>query len=160
MPAAVMKVLHNVAAEYPDDLKKEIFKAVGKIDHIEVFGQEILCAAFIQSPFFGNGMLVKGDKEQNEDKWQSKCFLVLKLGDKVEKAAKEQGLALPRVGDWCFGNVQEHFQLSVRGTGSASLKDPKEPNKNVRPWGDAGWPCRLVMLSDLRGRTTRPQDVM
>jgi hypothetical protein len=54
---------------------------------------EILPRIF--EPFFttkqiGKGTgLVRGHKEQEEDKWQSKAFIVLKLGESAEAAAKK-----------------------------------------------------------------------
>lgn len=158
---AIIKLHHNEADDYPADLKAEILEAIGKIDHIEIFGEEVLVAAFVQTPFFGNGQMLKGEKLQNEDKWQSKSFLVIKIGDGVEAACKRSGRKVPKVGEWYFGNVQEQWQLSVRGKGWKSRKDPKDASHYLRPWGEAGWPCRTVLLADIRGATNgRPQDVI
>lgn len=161
MAAPVMKVLHSAAEEYAADLKKEIFASIGDISHIEVWGQEVLVAAYVTSPFFGNGTMLKGDKDQIEDKWQAKSFLVIKLGDRVEKACKEQGLAVPKVGGWYYGNVQEHWQLGCRGVGAKARTDPKDATKFLRPWADGGWPCRQVLVADIRGSCGgRPQDIV
>lgn len=158
--AAIMSVLHSAEDKYPNEVKDEILAAVGDIDHLEVFGEEILVAAYVQSPYFAGGRLLKGDKEQNEDKWQSKCFLILKLGNTVEKNALKHGLPVPKVGEWYWGNVQEHWQLSVRGIGHKARRDSQDATKFIRPWRDGGWPCRMVCLADIRGKNPRPQDIM
>lgn len=159
-PAAIMKVLHNVEEDYPDTLKREIADAVGDISHIEIEGEEVLVAAFIQSPYFGKTRMLKGEKEQNEDKWQSKCMLVINVGNGVVASCTKYKRRIPQPGDWVFGDVKEHFQLSIHGIGSKSWMDEKDPTRRVRPWSDGGWPCRMVLVGDIRGYTTRPQDIM
>ncbi len=164
--AAVMAVLHKAEPTYADELRAEILKAVGNLDHIEVFGQEILVAAYVTSPYYGERMagrkrLLKGEKEQNEDKWQAKSFMILKLGNGVAAAAAKSGRPAPEVGSWYFGNVQEHWQLSVRGIDAEGARDEDDKSKYIRPWGNAGWPCRMVLLADIRGGCgNRPQDIV
>ena len=155
----VMAVMHNVPKGYPEELAKEIFAAIGDTKHIEIWGQEILVAPFIQSATYGSGTILRGEKEQEEDKWQAKSFLVLKIGNGVEKACKQHGLPMPIVGEWYFGDVKEHWMLNIRGKNAKGRKEPGA-TQFYRPWGDGGWPCRMVLLSDIRGKTTRPQDVM
>lgn len=152
---AVMRVLHNVVTEYPDELKAEILAAVGNLDHIEVWGQEVLVAPFIHPKKSTGGIIMPG-MDIYDDKWQSKTFLVLKMGDEaIELAAKKKRGEV--VGDWCYGNVQEHWHMSVHGIGARARKDVH--GNDMREWG-AGWPCRQVLWGDIRGRTTRPQDIM
>lgn len=155
MPPAIMKVLHNIDDAYPDELKREILSAVGKIDHIEVWGEEVLVGAFHQ-PVKSRGGIIMRDAD---DKWQSKSFLILKLGTKAEKIVKSKGEG-PAVGDWCYGMPQECDHLSVKGVGSKmwTEKQGDGVTRNRRDW--EGWPCRLVLIGDIRGRTTRPQDIM
>lgn len=153
----VMAVMHDVPAEYPAELKKEIFQAIGDIDHIDVWGEEILVAPYAQ-PLMQRGIIRPGT-ENEEDKWQSKSFLVLKVGDGVEKAAKAHGKKVPIVGAWYYGNVQEHWMLNVRGVGAKGHKLPGA-SEFYRPWGNGGWPCRQVLFADIRGKTMRPQDIL
>lgn len=161
MTAALMKIHHNELDEYPAQLKKEILEALGNIDHLELFGEEVMCAAFVSSPFHGKTQILKGDNQQNEDKWQGKSFLVVKLGDQVEAACKRSGRRLPKVGSWYWGFPSEVDNFSTKGIGAKSRKDPKDETKNLRPWGDAGWPMRLILVGDIRGLCgNRPQDIM
>lgn len=163
---AVMAVLHKAEPTYADELRKEILAAIGNIDHIEVWGQEVLVAAYVTSPYYGERRpgfkrILKGENEQTEDKWQAKSFLVLKLGDGVEAACKKSGRQVPRIGGWYYGNVQEHWQLSVRGIDAKGAHDEDDSSKYIRPWGNAGWPCRQVLLADIRGSCGgRPQDIV
>lgn len=159
MPAASMKVLHSATPDYVKELKKEILAAVGDMSGIEVWGQEVLVAPYMTSATTASGFWV-GEKAQNEDKWQAKSFLVLKLGDKVEAAAKSNGTKVPKVGDWYYGFPSEHDMLSICGPGSKNAVIIT-PNKVEVPKREfSGWPCRLVLVKDIRGRTERPQDVM
>lgn len=160
MPPAVMKVLHEAVDSYPADLKKEILDAVGDLSYFDIFGQEVLVAPFIQSATYKNTTILVGDATQAEDKWQGKSFMILKLGDKVEKACKENGWHVPKIGDWYFGMPGEHDHLSVHGPGAKKrkIKDANGNEHDARKF--SGWPCRLVLVSDIRGKTTRPQDIM
>lgn len=156
---AIMKVLHNVEQDYPAELKAEIIAAVGNLDHIELWGEEVLVAPFIQ-PGKTKGGIITGVRQQTEDKWQSKSFLILKLGVKAQKIADGGSTYAPKVGDWCFGFPQEADHVSVRGPGykMAKSKDFDGETRQVRDF--EGWPCRLVLIGDIRGRTGRPQDIM
>lgn len=156
---AIMKVLHNVEPDYPGELKAEIVAAVGNLGHIELWGEEVLVAPFIK-PGKTKGGLIIGGKEQKEDQWQGKSFLILKLGHKAAEISKSRGKDRElHVGDWGFGFPQEGSHLSVRGPGfkMAKSKDFDGEVRQVREW--EGWPCRLVLIGDIRGRTTRPQDI-
>lgn len=155
---AITKVLHDVKDEYPAQLKSEIFAALGDISYIEVWSQEVLVAPFVQAA--KRGSLIVPGSQQAEDKWQSKAFLIIKLGERAAAAAKQHGIPLPAVGDWCYGAPQECQHLSIRGTGSKMWreKDRDGETRQLRDW--EGWPCRLVMIGDIKGRTTRPQDIM
>jgi hypothetical protein len=81
LPDRSARLMHEAPDDYPDDLKKEIFEAIGNIDHIEVFGQEILVAPYIQPPRRKSGLIVSQTNFEVDDKWMSKSFLVLKLGE-------------------------------------------------------------------------------
>lgn len=155
---SVAQVLHAVHVEYADELKKEIVLAVGNLKDIEVWGEEVLVAPFVHPEISKGGIIMPTSTDQNDvmdDKWQAKCFLVLKLGDRAEEIARKKGR--PNVGDWCYGNVQEHWHLSIKGQGSRRAMKPGTSTP-MRAWD--GWPCRLVLIGDIRGRTKRPHEIM
>lgn len=179
MATAVMQVLHSIDDDYAAELKAEIFAAVGNLDHIEVWGQEILVGGFIRPTKSRGGIILDGTTMADDDKWQSKSCLILKVGsgalpaipaltDPIKQVEamdaynqlvqRKWGGRVPQVGDWVYGNVQEHFHLNIRGPGAESRKNPD--GSFYRKKGENGWPCRMVLIGDIRGRTTRPQDIM
>lgn len=156
MVEAVMKVLHGVPAEYLKDLEQEIHDAVGDLSGIGLWGQEILVAPFHQPTIRKSGLIVTNSKQNIDDKWQSKTFMVLKLGDKVEAAALKVGRPMLEVGKWYWGAPVEHDHLSVKGNGGMN-----RPPINGQPYREfEGWPCRTVLLGDIRGPILRPWEIM
>lgn len=154
---SVMAVLHDVHQEYLKDLESEIMDAVGDMSGIVLWGQEILVAPFHQPTIRKSGIIMAGnDPQAIDDKWQSKTFMVLKLGATAEAAAKKAGKPIPVVGKWYFGAPESHKHMSVMGRGSKN-----RPPVNGQPYrAFKGWPCRLVLVGDIDGGITRPWEVM
>lgn len=152
---AVMKVLHNVDPDYLPDLEREIIEALGNYD-MELWGQECLVAPFHQQPIRKSGLIIAGGESTYDDKWQSKSFMVLRLGDGVLPFCEKNKKPVPEIGKWYFGYPLEHDHLSIQGEGSK-----KRPPISGMPYREfSGWPCRLVLISDIRGRTGRPWEIM
>lgn len=157
MPEAIMKVLHGGADEaYLKDLEAEIMDAVGDLSGIGIWGQEILMATFHQPAIRKSGLIVGHATQSVDDKWQSKSLLVLKLGDKAGAAATKAGRPIPEVGKWYYGLPVEHEHYSIKGQGGKN-----RPSVNGQPYRDfEGWPCRMVLIGDIRGPTLRPWEIM
>lgn len=156
MKQAIMKVLHNVDPKCLPDLEAEIKAAVGDLSGIGVFGQEILVAPFLHPPMSKGGIYTGASESVYDDKWQSKTFMILKLGDDVEQTAKARKKHVPVAGKWYWGFPTEHRHISIMGKGGKN----REPiNGNPYRMFD-GWPCRTVLLADIMGPVERPWEVM
>lgn len=163
MVAVNTKVLH--ANFYKDlrGLEKEIKDALGDTSSFEVFGQRVLIAVYAQ-PTMYRGTIIMPDAVQNEDMWQSKCGLVLKIGGEAfhnlsEKQIKDRfNGRIPKVGEWIYHDVKAtNLQMNFQGEGSINLTAAQLGGK-ARKW--VGWPVRTVYSNDIEGRTTRPQDII
>jgi len=71
MPAALM--FHE------EDPRTEILNKVGSLDGVEVFGSDVLVALYIRPQKTKSGIIL-ADSTREEDRWQGKAGLILKLG--------------------------------------------------------------------------------
>ncbi len=115
----------------------EIFKLVGKLDDLDIFGDLVLVACYIRPERTAGGLYLPSSA-QDEDVWQGKVGLVLKLGpdafrDPEDGSFYEQRL---NVGEWGVFKVGDAWRLDVKGV-----------------------PCRLVRDTSLRARVKDPSIV-
>lgn len=106
MPAMVMK--HEV------DPKKELLNALGDISSFQLFHNQVLVAIYVRPEKTKSGILLPG-QTRDEDKWQGKVGLVVKMGpsafdDPESKWFKGVKIALH---DWIVFRPAEGWQLTV-----------------------------------------------
>lgn len=151
---AVESTLH--AWHHPDakEAADEIRMAIGDLAGFEIFGSQVLVAPYVRPTKTAGGIIVT-PKSVEEDIWQGKVALVLKVGPNAfDDTNKDQlrsfGGRFPEAGDWVFHRIQDAFQFSYEGPGA------------VKPEGRAakGWQCRLIYANDIYGRIPRPQSVV
>ncbi len=112
----------------------EILKHVGDLSGIEIMYNMVLLAAYIR-PNVTKGGIIRPDENQEEDVWQGKVGLVLRLGqdafiDDDEVAFHGQSA---EIGDWVVFKVGDAWQIQIRD-----------------------WPCRLVRDSSIRMKVADP----
>ena len=71
--------MSQIEMEHDVDPRKTILKAIGKLDDVEIFNNQLLCAVYIR-PEKTKGGIVLPDQHRSEDKFQGKVGLVLKKG--------------------------------------------------------------------------------
>jgi len=91
MPA--MSMQHEI------DPKQEILERVGNLDGIEVFGADILLAVY-QRPSKTSSGIILTDRYRDEDKWQGKTHLVLKMGPTAFIDDEGKQFRDIKAGDW------------------------------------------------------------
>lgn len=120
------------------DPKKAIWEKIGnKLDSIEVMFNMVLVATYIR-PEKTSGGIIRPDSNVQEDIWQGKVGLVLKLGptafvDDDHNAFYGQKAD---VDDWCVYKVGDAWSLNING-----------------------YPCRIVRDSGIRLKVTDPSIV-
>lgn len=102
-----------IAALHAADPKFEIFRDVNPtIGDIDPMGAEVLCAIYIRPQRTKSGIILT-EKTQEEDIWQSKIGLILKMGPLAftEDATHQWGDVRPGVGDWVAFRVGDTFMF-------------------------------------------------
>ena len=136
MNMAVGKSLHNM--KHVEDAAQLIKEAVGDISQLEITGVQVLVGTYIR-PETTKGGIILTPKLRDEDLYQGKCGLVLKIADGAfvdGPDAKFNGFKV-KVGDWVFYRVADGFALSVHGHH-----------------------CRIVEDVHVRGRVPHPDMIM
>lgn len=109
--------------EKPEDT---IHKAVGDISGIELFGVNVLVGTYIR-PQKTKGGLYLTDKVRDEDLYQGKVGLVLKVADGAfldgDNADTKFHGKRCKAGDWIFYSVQDGWSLSINGHHCRMLED-------------------------------------
>ena len=129
MPPAVM--LHE---KEPRDVLKE---AVGDIENVEIFRNQVLVAIYIPPEKTRGGILMPGST-RDENKFQGKIGLVLKNGPLafVDPEGKWFAGVKIEIDDWVVFRPSDGWALTVNG--------------HV---------CRVIDDTDIRGRVDHPDKV-
>ena len=110
MPAMVMA--HEV------DPKQEILDKLGDLSGVELFHNQVLVATYLRPSKTKSGIYLT-DSTKQEDKYQGKVGLVLKLGPKAfvsDDKTDFDGLKV-EVGDWIFYRPSDGWPQTVMGPG-------------------------------------------
>lgn len=104
-------------AVHAADPRKELMKKVGKLDGVELFGNQILCAIYERpekATLKGGTTLYLPDKMRDEDRHQGKVGLIIKMGpmafvddDQVQFSLKAE------VGDWIVYRPSDGWQITL-----------------------------------------------
>lgn len=140
MPSVgVSKSLHRMdhSGKGPE---QTIIDAVGDISQLELTGVQVLVGTYIRPKKTGGGIILT-DKTRDEDLYQGKTGLVLKVGpgafiDGDNADTKFQGFKV-KPGDWIFYGVQDGLSLNINGHH-----------------------CRIVEDVHVRGRIPNPDMVL
>lgn len=114
--------------------KLEILKQVGDLSGITVMYNMVLLAVYIR-PQMTKGGIIRPDSNQEEDVWQGKEGLVLKLGIDAFEDDNDTSFNGQRadIGEWVVFKVGDAWQVQIRE-----------------------WPCRLVRDSSIKMKVKEP----
>jgi co-chaperonin GroES (HSP10) len=98
--------------------KEELWKSIGDISQLDLFGNQILIAIYIRPQKTSSGIFLT-DNYRDEDKWQGKMGLVIKKGTSslVDPADEVQ------VGDWVVFRPSDGWGLTLNGVMCRMLDD-------------------------------------
>ncbi len=127
----------------PADPVSELLERVGNIDNFEIFRNQVLVGVFIRPNVTAGGIHLT-DATLDEDKYQGKVGLVLKMGplafvpeDDLDR--RFDGMDI-KIHDWVVFRTSETWQLKL----------------NKRFYSDKGVDCRLIDDIYIRGRVQDP----
>ena len=108
MPPMIMQ--HDV------DPAEQLRKELGDLSNLEIFNNQILCAVYLRPEKTKSGIYVP-DKNRDEDRFQSKMGLVVKLGPSAcEDPTGEwfKGVKI-KENDWLILRPSDGWSITVRG---------------------------------------------
>jgi co-chaperonin GroES (HSP10) len=113
-----MKMTHAV------DPKVDIFESVGDVNKFELFNNQLLVAIYVRPQRTASGIFLT-DNTVDEDKFQGKVGLVVKLGpdafeDETGKWFKDVKI---NIGDWVVFRPSDGWAISVNGKSCRILDD-------------------------------------
>ena len=122
------------------DRTQAIIDKVGDISGVEPMYNMVLLATYV-SPNKSKGGIIMTQNTVEEDVWQGKVGLVLKLGRDAFKDSPEEGVYFygqrVTLGEYVVFKVGDAWQVAVNG-----------------------WPCRLVRDSSIKMKTTDPRIIV
>lgn len=106
------------------DPKQAILDAVGDLSGVHLLGDDVLIGIYIR-PKKTAGGIIRPDMNVQEDMWQGKVGLVLKLGPNAFVDAEDGHLYEDRakVGDWVMFFVGDARSVSIRGCPCRLIRD-------------------------------------
>jgi len=106
------------------DPKIELLQEVGDIKEVEIFNNQILCAIYIRPQKTKSGIILT-EKYVDEDKYQGKVGLVLKMGPEafVDDSGKWFKNMKIKVGDWVVFRPSDGWSVSINGKSCRILDD-------------------------------------
>ena len=106
------------------DPKEAIIKFIGDLSTFEVMGDRVLVGIFMR-PEKTKGGIIRPDANKEEDVWQGKVGLVLKLGPNafINPDAGSVYDQCVEAGDWVVFKVGDGWQLTIRDTACRILTD-------------------------------------
>ena len=140
--------LRAIAEAAKHDPAEPLLAAAGDLSDYEVFHNLVLVATYVPPPKIMKGPngedieFHSSDRRLDEERFQGKCGLVLKVGPlafKDDGASKFGGIELKR-GDWVWLRPSDGFETFIR--------DRRKSNE--------GLSCRLIEDVFVRGRVSDP----
>lgn len=120
------------------DPKAEMLKQVGDLSGVDVMYNMVLLAVYVR-PNITKGGIIRPDENQEEDVWQGKVGLVIKLGQDAfedDEEVKFNGQRADK-GEWVVFKTGDAWQLTI-----------------------GQWPCRLVRDSSIKMKVTDPSIIV
>jgi co-chaperonin GroES (HSP10) len=126
MPPMMMK--------HETDPAKKLMKELGDLSELEIFNNQILCAVYIRPEQTTTGIFLP-DKNRDEDKFQSKMGLVVKIGpDAFDDVTGKwfKGLTV-KEGDWLILRPSDGWSITVNGVLCRLIEDVNVKGRHPNP---------------------------
>lgn len=106
-----------------DDPRQAIFDVIGDLSGVEVLGDRVLIGTFIRNEKTKGG-IIRPDINVQEDIWQGKAGLVLKLGPDAFKDTPDYTFSREvKVGEWCVYQVGDAWSININNCPCRLVRD-------------------------------------
>lgn len=174
MGAKTVSQLHKPGYADYSVAEADIRKAVGDVSKEDIWSRQVLVGVYVRP----NTVVGKEGKitwiptsAQEEDIWQGKALLVLKMGPGAFKGDKsyleatfprgpDGELNLPKEGDWLFARPNDGVAMSIMGEGAARPQGVDHQGKPVDKFEWDGWPCRILQDDSFFGKMSVPHAIV
>lgn len=160
-----ISALHKWHHDDYNEAKQQIHLMIGSLNDIEVFGRQVLVAMYVRPPQKANGLYMTS-KQQEEDIYQGKAGLVLKVGpgafqgDQSYISGTFGTRGAPVLEDWVFIRASSGFPLNLIGEGAQRIKVASFGGREIDMFDWDGWPCRIVDDEAFIGRINKPHHIV
>jgi co-chaperonin GroES (HSP10) len=120
--------------EHAEDPRKKLLDEIGDISNIEIFNNQILAAVYIRPQKTKTGIYLT-DKTTDEDRYQSKVGLVIKMGpDAFQDSSGTwfNGMNI-ELGDWIVFRPSDGWSITVNNVLCRMIDDVNIKGKIIHP---------------------------
>ena len=127
----------HMTMDHEIDPREKLKQEVGDLSGVEIFNNQILCAVYIRPKKTKSGIYL-ADQTTEEDRYQSKVGLILKMGPQafVDETNSWFSGNEAKVDDWIVFRPSDGWSIVVNGV-----------------------LCRILDDTSVRGRTSQPDAV-
>ena len=143
-------------ADHVEDPAEKLFRKAGGLKDYEVFNAQVLVGVYIR-PEKSKGGIITITKTRDDDKYQAKTCMILKMGPRAFKDGKgvwfedENGEPIKfNVGDWVVLRANDGWTMTLP-IAEGSADDTDVDGK--------GFVCRLIEDTQVRMRVSHPDAV-
>ena len=124
----------HMQMQHDSDPKKDLLKALGKLDDLDIYHNQILCAVYIRPEKTKSGIYIP-DQHRDEDRHQSKVGLVVKMGPDafVDGSGTWFNGVNVSIGDWIIFRPSDGWSITVNGVLCRILKDETVRGRAAHP---------------------------
>lgn len=132
----------SVQMLHDKDPREAILDKVGDLSGVEIFGNDILVATYIRPERTKSGIILT-QQHVAEDRYQSKCYLILKMGPTAFIDEEGNEFRDIRAGDWIIARASDGWAVTLN-TGKSGVSR------------DDALDCRIIPDVSIRARVSHP----
>ena len=129
---------------HEEDPRSEILSKVGNLEGVEVFGSDVLVALYIRPQKTKSGIIL-ADITRDEDRWQGKAGLILKLGPTAYVDDEGNKFRDIKEGDWVVFRPSDGWPVTINSSANIVSKDAVS--------------CRVITDINIRMRVSSPDAI-
>lgn len=128
--------------DHATDPRKEILDRVGDLTGVDVFGSDVLVAIYRRPEKTKSGIIL-ADSTREEDKYQGKVFLILKMGPLAFVDEDGNRFRDLKEGDWVVARTSDGWAVTLNSAQGFTTRE-------------SAIDCRIITDINIRLRVTSP----
>lgn len=128
--------------DHATDPRKEILDRVGDLSGVDVFGSDVLVAIYKRPERTKTGIIL-ADSTREEDRYQGKVFLILKLGPTAFVDDEGNKFRDIQEGDWVVARTSDGWAVTLNSAHGITTRE-------------SAIDCRIITDINIRLRVARP----